>query len=59
MQQELIYLAEIATVVLPLGSIQAFQGSLIAPLPFFSLTRKPHPQKTATDPFSLGSSRKQ
>jgi hypothetical protein len=38
-------LAEIAAEVLPLGGIQAFQGSLIAPLPFFSLTHKPHPQK--------------
>jgi hypothetical protein len=37
-------LAEIAAEVLPLGGIQAFQGSLIAPLPFLPLRTNP-PQK--------------
>jgi hypothetical protein len=38
-------LAEIAVAALPIGGIQAFQGSLIAPLPFFPLTHKIYPQK--------------
>jgi hypothetical protein len=43
-------LAERAAEVLPLGGIQAFQGSLIAPLPFFPSPTNPT-HKNSNKPF--------
>jgi hypothetical protein len=43
-------LAEIAAAVLPLGGIQAFQGSLIAPLPFLPSPTNPT-HKNSNKPF--------
>jgi hypothetical protein len=45
-----INLAEIAAAALPLSGIQAFQGSLIAPLPFFPSPTNPT-HKNSNKPF--------